>query len=220
MGEKSIPARGKAGAGAEPQPRRRYDSAVRAQRATQTRERIVTEGAALARSQSAMAMDWKQLTFRAVAERARVSESTVYRHFANERRLHDAILQQLQDDAGVVYQGIVLDEVADVAGRVFAALSSFATPAGNPAGPDPTLSAADQERGQALRDALQAGAPHLTSGQREAAAGVLDVLWSPLSFERLSAQWRLSPQQATDAIGWVIGLVVRSVRDGTALRDE
>ncbi len=219
MGNKSTPARGEAGAGAGAQPRRRYDSAVRAQRAAQTRDRIVTEGAALARSQPVMAMDWKQLTFRAVAERAGVSESTVYRHFANERKLHDAIMQRLQDEAGVVYQGVALDEIADVADRVFAALPSFAMPAQGPEPADPTLSAVNQERRQALLGALRAGAPELTSDQREAAAGVLDVLWSPLSFEWLNVQWRMSPRQATDAVRWVIELVVRAVRDGSAPGD-
>jgi AcrR family transcriptional regulator len=197
----------------ETRPRRQYDSALRRQRAAQTRERITAEGAALARS--LRTWDWRQLTFRAVAERAGVSESTVYRHFANENELHDAVLQKLQEDAGVTYKGVALDEVADVAARIFASLSSFAVSAWTPEISDQTLMTVDQARGQALRDAVQAVAPHWSPDQRDAVAGVLDVLWSPISFERLSVQWRMSPQQATDAISWIIGLVVGSVHDGT-----
>jgi hypothetical protein len=71
-------------------------------------------------------------------------------------------------------------------------------------------------RGQALRDAVEAAAPHRSPQQRDAAAGVLDVLWSPVSLERLMVQWRMSPEQATEVIKWAIGLVVDSVRTAAA----
>jgi len=198
----------------ESRPRRRYDSAVRRQRAAQTRDRIATVGAALVRSQRAW--DWGPLTFRAVAERAGVSESTVYRHFASERELHDAVMRKLQDEAGVTYEGVALDEVAGVAARIFAALSSFAVTTWTPVTDDPTLVTVDQARGKALRDAVAAAAPHWSPRQRDVAAGVLDVLWSPISFERLNIQWQMNPHQATEAIRWAIELVVRSVNDGPA----
>jgi AcrR family transcriptional regulator len=208
----STPARG--AAGEEPRPRRPYDSAVRRQRAAQTRDRITAEGAALARS--LQAWDWKQLTFRAVAERAGVAESTVYRHFASERELHDAVMRHLQEQAGVIYEGMSLDEVSDVAGRVFASLPSFAASAQAQQADDPTMATAAQVRRQALRDAVQAAAPRWSPDQRDAAAGVLDVLWTPPAFELLSLHWHMTPQQATGAIAWVIGLVTRGVHDGTA----
>lgn len=197
----------------EARPRRRYDSALRRQRAAQTRDRVIAEGAALVRSLEAW--DWKQLTFRAVAERAGVSESTVYRHFANERELHDAVMQRLQEEAGVTYHGVALDEVADVAARVFAAMSSFAVSAWAPEADDPTLTTVDRARREALRDAVAAAAPQWPPDQRDVLAGLLDVLWSPISFERLNVQWRMSPQQATGAIAWAIGLVAGSVHGGT-----
>jgi AcrR family transcriptional regulator len=209
MNGQSTPAK----AAAAEEPRRRYDGALRRQRAAQTRDRIIAEGAALARS--LQTWDWQQLTFRAVAERAAVSESTVYRHFANERDLHEAVMQRLHEQAGVTYQGITLDEVADVAGRVFASMSSFAAAAHPPTADDPTIATVDEVRGQALRDAVAAAAPHWSPGQRDAAAGVLDVLWHPAALERLTAQWSMTSRQATDAIAWVIGLVVRAVHDGT-----
>jgi hypothetical protein len=68
----------------------------------------------------------------------------------------------------VTYQGVALDGVADVAARVFAAMSSFAVAAWTPEADVPTLTAVDQARGQALRDAVQAVDPHrppVTSGQ-------------------------------------------------------
>lgn len=194
--------------------RRRYESPLRRQRAAETRERIVSAGATLARSFTTW--DWKELTFRAVAQSAGVSESSVYRHFANERELHDAVMQRLGEQAGVTYEGVTLDEVADVAGRVFAAMSGFAASAWTQQVDDPTFTTIDQMRGQALRDAVEAAAPRWSSQERDAAAGVLDVLWSPLSLERLTVQWQMSPERATEVIRWAIGLVVDSVRNAAA----
>src|SRR5215471_16102784 len=164
--------------------RRRYDSALRRQRAAETRERIVLAGVTLVRSFTTW--DWKELTFRAVAENAGVSESSVYRHFANERELHDAVMQRLGEQAGVSYDGVTLDQVADVAGRVFVAMSGFAVSAWTQQVDDPTFTAIDQKRGQALRDAVEAAAP------------------------------RWSPERATEVIRWAIGLVIDSVRNAAA----
>ena len=194
--------------------RRRYDSPLRRQRAAETRERIVSAGVTLVTSFTAW--DWKELTFRAVAETAGVSESSVYRHFANERELHDAVMQRLGEQAGVTYDGVTLDQVADVAGRVFAAMSGFAVSAWTQQVDDPTFTAIDQKRGQALRDAVEAAAPRWSPRQRDAVAGVLDVLWSPVSYERLMTAWRMSPERATEVIRWAIGLVVDSVRNAAA----
>jgi AcrR family transcriptional regulator len=194
--------------------RRRYESPLRRQRAAETRERIVSAGATLARSFTTW--DWKELTFRAVAQSAGVSESSVYRYFANERELHDAVMQRLGEQAGVTYEGVTLDQVAGVAGRVFAAMSGFAVSAWTQQVDDPTFTAIDQKRGQALRDAVEAAAPLWSPRQRDAVAGVLDVLWSPVSLERLMAAWRMSPERATEVIRWAIGLVVDSVRNAAA----
>src|SRR5690606_23228727 len=60
-------------------PTRRYDSALRRERALATRARIVTAGCELLQASSLR--DWRGVTIRAVAERAGVNERTVYRHF-------------------------------------------------------------------------------------------------------------------------------------------
>jgi hypothetical protein len=132
------------------------------------------------------------------------------------RELHDAVMQRLGEQAGVTYEGVTLDEVADVAGRVFAAMSGFAVSAWTQQVDDPTFTTIDQMRGQALRDAVEATAPRWSSQERDAAAGVLDVLWSPVSLERLMAAWSMSPERATEVIRWAIGLVVDSVRNAAA----
>ena len=100
--------------------RRSYHSPARQKAAAATRERIVGAGVRLVRGFTTW--DWDELTFRAVAERAEVSERTVYRHFPTERHLHDAIMSRLEDEACIAYQDVVLDNLAEVTARLFASL--------------------------------------------------------------------------------------------------
>jgi AcrR family transcriptional regulator len=192
--------------------RRRYDSPLRRQRAAETRARIVTAGAELARTFPSW--DWGDLTFRAVAERARVGERTVYRHFPTERHLHDAVMQRLEDDAGVSYAGMTLDAVAPVAARVFASLGSFSVTPRVLAAADSTIGAEDDRRRDALRRAVDDAKPQWAPARREAASAALDVVWSMEAYERLIAQWRLDPDQAAEVLGWLIGLTVDAIERG------
>jgi AcrR family transcriptional regulator len=186
---------------------------VRRRQLAETRERIVAAGPAVVHSLPTW--DWGDLTFRAVADRAGVSERTVYRHFATERALHDAVMRRLTEEAGVGYEGLSLDGVAGSAARAFAALSSFsATPWAMGEMDDPTFVDLDKVRRQALLDAVNESIGDFSDAERENVAGVLDVLWSVPSFERLVTQWRMDPDRATGAIGWVIGLVVDAARSG------
>ena len=103
--------------------RRSYDSTLRRQRAAETRERIIAAGSELLHGSSVR--DWHGLTIRAVAERAGVNERTVYRHFTNEQGLHDAVMHQFEDEAGIDLRGMQLEDVADVTARIFAHVSSY-----------------------------------------------------------------------------------------------
>jgi AcrR family transcriptional regulator len=191
---------------ASPRP---YRSPVREQKTAQTRERIVQAGVAIV--ERLPDMDWSAMTFQAVADGAGVSKRTVFRHFATERELHDAVMQRFQERAGVSYEQVDLHGVAAVARRVFEALSAFAVSSWGTEPDDPTFTAMDRARGDALRGAVAAAAPDWSAEQRALVAGVLDVLWSPLSYERLVVHWGASSADAIAAIEWAIGLVVRSV---------
>jgi AcrR family transcriptional regulator len=190
--------------------RRRYDSPTRRQQAAETRERIVSAGADLVRG--FRSWDWDGLTFRAVAEQAGVSERTVYRNFPCERHLHDAVMARLEDDAGVSYDGIALDDVAGVTERVFASLHRFAIEDSGQTPVDPTFAGADARRRDALLQAVSTQAPRWKDAERRVAAGLLDVLWSPTTYERLVREWKLDEAQATGAVEWLIGKVVEAVK--------
>jgi len=126
--------------------RRRYDSPVRREQAAETRQRIVAAGAALAHAHTTW--DWRELTFRAVAEQAGVSERTVYRHFASQRELHDAVMARLGEEAGVSYDAIALRDLPRVTARVFQSLPSFR------ARPTVEVVTEDERRIRAVRDAV------------------------------------------------------------------
>jgi AcrR family transcriptional regulator len=191
--------------------RRPYDAPVRRQKAARTRERIVTAGSELVRGFASW--DWKGLTFRAVAERAGVGERTVYRHFPTERHLHDAVMERLEEQAGITYEDVDLGNLADVSARVFASRRSFSAEQSVEAPVDPTFVAADERRREALTRAVSAAAPTWSELERRTVSALLDVLWNLPSYERLVSEWGLSGEEATGAISWVIAKVVQAVED-------
>lgn len=189
--------------------RRAYNSPVRRQQAAETRARILAAGSALVHGFERW--DWRELTVRAVAREAGVSERTVFRHFADEAELRSAVMQRLHEEAGVATDDISLDRFADLAGQVFAYLASFA------ARPrphrDPTFGAADRAVREGLVAAVAPATEGWASGDQVAAAAVLDVLWSLPTYERLTSAWGLEPEEAARAVRWVIGLIGEAVAE-------
>jgi AcrR family transcriptional regulator len=193
---------------------RRYDSTLRRERAAQTRRRIVDAGVELLHGTDVR--NWDVLSIRAVAKRAGVNERTVYRHFGNERGLHDAVMGGLEEQAGVVLEGMRLEDVTKVTTRIFEHVSSF------PLGPDrvldPTLSEASQRVHAALLEAVSASTTSdgWSTEDRTMVAGMLDVLWSVSAYERLVRDWQLTPERAIAAVNWVMQMVESAVAQGHA----
>jgi AcrR family transcriptional regulator len=152
--------------------RRRYDSSLRRARAARTRESIVTAGSELLRGSSIR--DWGGVTIRAVAERAGVNERTVYRHFANERALRDAVIHRLEQDAGLDLAHMQLEDVADVTARILRLVSAHPPDPRPPL--DPTLSEASRRQQDALRAVVAKQAPAWPAADRTIAAASFDVL--------------------------------------------
>lgn len=176
---------------------REYDNSTRRELAGATRNRIVDAAVELMRA--APIRNWEGITIGAVAERAGVSERTVYRHFGSDRGLRDAVMERVERLAGVDLATLTLDGVAA------AATASLRFAAGSPGTPtepiDPTLDDADRRRRDALARAV---------GERRAAA-VIDLLWSLSAFERLQGAWDMDGDDALGAIEWAIDLVRKEV---------
>ena len=190
--------------------RRQYDSPLRQQRASQTRDRIVAAGCELLGESSIR--DWRGLTMRAVAARAGVNERTVYRHFTNERGLRDAVMHRMEEQAGIDLTGLRLDGIADAARRIFAEVSAHPLPLRPVL--DPTLGDASRRIHEALLRALEAETEGWSEADRTTAAAMFDVLWGVAPYERLVADWGLDSDQAVAGITWVIGLIEEAVRAG------
>ena len=204
----ATPASG--GASAVP-PRRRYESPLRQEQAAQTRARIVSAGTALARR--TRTWSWDELTFRAVAAQAGVGERTVYRHFPTERHLHEAVMRQLEVEAGVAYEDLTQDNLVEMTARVFRAALTFGV--GTEDMPvDPAVAAAGERRRDALRRVVGNSAPSAPLEERERAAALLDVLWSPPVFERLVQEWGLDGDEATSVLSWLITRVMDDIGQG------
>ncbi len=160
--------------------------------------------------------DWRDLTFRAVAERAGVGERTVYRHFPTERELHDAVMRRLEDEADISYDDVDLTNLTDTTARFFASLQRFTIDESVRTPSDPVFVGADERRRQALQRAVASAAPHWTPGQVRTVAGLLDVLWNLPSYERLVGAWRLSAAEASDSLTWLIDKVVAAIQSDDA----
>lgn len=188
--------------------RRRYHSPLRRRRAAETRDRIIAAGAELLHDHAVW--NWQALTVRGVAERAGVNERTVYRHFANERQLREAVMVRVQQEAGVDLEGLALGDLQAVTARIFAYVSSF------PLEPrtqlDATLTAASRRQREALLVAVGSQTRKWTGADRALAAAMLDVLWSVSAYERLVADWKLDPEEASRGVTWVMGLVQEAIR--------
>ena len=200
--------------GTEAPLRRSYDSPVRRQKAAQTRTRILAAGAALARQSADW--DWPELTFRAVAARAGVSERTVFRYFGTERDLHRAVMRQLEVEAGVEYQGLELSQLGPMARRVFVAMSRFAVAGSPTTAPniDATLTEEDDRRRDALLVAVSRETAAWSEVERRMASGILDVLWHVPAYDRLVNSWDLDADSAIAALEWALSLVVDAVQSG------
>jgi AcrR family transcriptional regulator len=189
--------------------KRRYDNRARQEKAAQTRERIVAAGSDLVHGFDSW--NWRELTFKAVAERAGVGERTVYRHFPTERHLHDAVMQRLESEAGVSYEDVDLANLAETTARVFASLQRFSVRESVPVPGDAAFVSSDQRRRDALlRVVSEAGG---SETRQRVIAGLLDVLWLPTSYERLVGVWGLDGADAARAIEWLMARVVAAVDD-------
>jgi AcrR family transcriptional regulator len=190
---------------------RRYDSQLRRQQAAETRERIITAGSELVHEFPDW--DWRGLTVTAVAARSGVNLRTVYRHFANERELRDAVMRRLEEEAGVTLESMHLEDFADITSRVIRYLASFSTQP-TPVPDEPTFVDTDQRRRDALIAAVEPRTADWSAEDRRIAAALLDICWSLPAYERLVSAWNLDTEEVTRAISWFVHLLEEAVRTG------
>ena len=99
-----------------------------------------------------------------------------------------------------------------MAARIFAHVSSYPVRPKPPL--DPTLTDANLRQRGALFGALEERDRTMARGGSQAAAALLDVLWSVATYERLVSDWDMDPDQAIRTVTWAIGLVEEAVSAG------
>ncbi len=189
--------------------RRRYESPVRQRQTAENRSRILSAAADLIRANPSW--DWRQVTFRIVAERAALSERTVYRYFATEQDLHTAVMRRLEQDAGIDYDHLSLEDVPPAVARTLEFFSSGA-PSEERTGPQPVEE--DRSRRKALLAAVADAAPEWSRTDQARAAAAIDILWDAHLYEGLIRSWGMELADASATASWILALVVEAVRTG------
>jgi AcrR family transcriptional regulator len=196
--------------------RRAYDNTLRRQRAVETRERIVTAGIELLKNSSIR--DWQGVTIRAVAERAGIHETTVYRNFVNERGLRDAIMDRLEEQSGIHVDELRLEDLPDTAAKIVRTISSHPMEPHPPL--DPTLMKASQRQRASLLHALEGHTKAWTESEQTIAASMISALWDLATYEHLALDWDLTTDQAISGVSWVIQLIEQAIRSGDSPSDS
>lgn len=190
---------------------RSYNSALRRDQAEATRERILAAMAALMEEGEGQAP-----TNRAVAERAQVTEVTVYRHFPSRELLLKGLWEHLNRKDGVRVG--MPESPADLQVKIAPLIASFdanpaqilarvTTPQGRAA-----RASLDPERREAFLDVVAQSAPELPEGERAKAAAVLQLLYSAYAWLSLREQWSLSGGPAAEALGWAVEALLADLR--------
>ena len=139
-----------------------------------------------------------------------MNERTVYRYFANERELRDAVMARLRSaKPASPSTDSRLEDIAEHTARILEYVSSFPLESRTP--DDPTLVAAHRRQRDVLVAAVTAKTDAWPEADRATVAAMLDVLWSVASYERLVVDWRLEPDTAVDGVTWAINLVVDAI---------
>jgi len=180
---------------------RAYNSSLRRDQVEATKARILSAMAALMDESGG-----QEPTNRAVAERAQVTEVTVYRHFPSREVLLRALWSHLNREAGV--DAGLPESAAQLRAKIAPLFASFdASPAQivarlTTAQGRAARASLDGERRDAFLAVVAEAAPNLPADQRPKAAAALQLLYSGYAWLSLREQWDLTGRDAVDAVAW------------------
>jgi AcrR family transcriptional regulator len=190
---------------------RTYNSALRREQTEATRERILEAMTAILEADGRI----ETATNRAVAERAGVTEITVYRHFPNREALLKGLWERLNRLEGV--KAGLPETKAQLRDKIAPLFSSFdAAPAQiiarvTTAEGRRMRESLDPERREAFLAVVAEAGPALPEGERAKAAAVLQLLYSAYGWLSLREQWGLTGGPAADAVGWAVDALLNDL---------
>jgi len=191
---------------------RTYNSRLRQEQAEATRERIVGAMADILAEDGRI----EAATNRAVAQRAGVTEVTVYRHFPSRELLLRGLWEHLNRRNGAnIGMPESEAEILEKVGPLFAtfdAAPAHITAAITTEHGREMRGSLDELRRAAFLDALAEATDGLSPGDRAKAAGVIQLLYSAYAWLSLREQWNVQGQDAADAVGWAIETLLADLR--------
>jgi AcrR family transcriptional regulator len=196
--------------------RRRYESPLRAAQVEATRERLLEATyAVLAEDPAGVAA----LTFQRVADRARVSLPTVYRHFGDQDALLAAFVAWIRPRIG-------LDpaQLFSLPPDAIAALPEESFPRFEAHGDvlralidsreaNRVRAAAVTDRAERAAAALREHAPTWDEEELKAAAGAIAVLLAPPTWRWLRDTWGLDAAATRAAASWALGVLLAELKE-------
>jgi len=158
----------------------------------------------------------ESITFKAVADRAGVTEMTVYRHFPTREDLLQGLWQhlnaQMGPDVGMPASAAALLAQHDALFSGFDRIArqitaSIVTPQGRE-----MRAALNAKRRDAFLAIVEEVAPHLGRAARTRAAAVLQLLHSAYAWDSMREQWGLDGKAAGKATRWAIETLLDRLR--------
>lgn len=189
-----------------------YRSPLREEQAAKTRERIEQAAAALIQS----TRNPEAITFKAVAERAGVTEMTVYRHFPTRDDLLRGLWRQLNArmGAGIGMPGSI-EALLTQHAPLFAGFDEVAPQimASITTAPGREMRAAlNDKRRRSFRAIVDEAAPDLAPAERTRAAAIVQLLHSAHAWMSLRDQWGMDGREAGAATRWAIDVLLQHLR--------
>jgi AcrR family transcriptional regulator len=191
-----------------------YTSPLRDEQARRTQELILDAFTELLAGKRA-----DDITTREIAERARVSQPTVYRHFSDRKALLAGLSARLaglmQADAPPAITTV--DEFPNWIASMFTASEDFPVEVTAVAllNSDPRrFSEQTRRSSDQLLDAVRTAFPELDDRDHQLTAGLLRALGSSQTWMRMREEFGVRGHQSGPFLAWAVQTLVKEIRNG------
>ncbi|HUP85019.1 MAG TPA: TetR/AcrR family transcriptional regulator [Acidimicrobiales bacterium] len=188
------------------------DGSLRDEQAARTRDRIMRALAELLVEQGP-----QSLSLHAVAERARVGERTLYRHFPNKGALYVALQSWISDAIDRAAPPASLASPSELAASLSAAFPELArlrdaylVVQGLPEVRE-AMAIGHRERRRSITTAMKPATVGLSKAEATRTAAIAHLLGSSRALYFLQEVWEFTPEEAAAASGWAIGVIADAV---------
>lgn len=196
---------------------RSYRSPLRERQARQTRQLLLSAAA-----DELVANGVQDTTIAAIAERAQVSQRTVYRHFPDWQTLLDALTEWVDSELAARMEftlpasaDVSLDELLATGRALFAAMEDVGRPAEAmvlTAQANRLLSEGHRERTRATERVIADGLPAVDPSTRRQVSAVVRLLFGSHTWYSLTRELGLTAEQAGEAVSRTARALLADVR--------